>query len=113
MDGTTAIKIDYYEELKAKADKYDDAKIIIDFTNSILYSNEEKYSILPILRYSAFEKLREKSDKWDEREKGVLIEWDGGMYLPICKHCGFDSVQYEEKYCSNCGIKLNWSESED
>lgn len=24
MDGTTAIKIDYYEELKAKADKYDE-----------------------------------------------------------------------------------------
>ena len=28
MDGTTAIKIDYYEELKAKADKQDPVKVV-------------------------------------------------------------------------------------
>ena len=27
MDGTTAIKIDYYEELKAKADKWDEKEV--------------------------------------------------------------------------------------
>lgn len=29
MDGTTAIKIDYYEELKAKADKLEELKLAL------------------------------------------------------------------------------------
>lgn len=32
MDGTTAIKIDYYEELKAKADSVDAVKRILNNT---------------------------------------------------------------------------------
>ena len=75
MDGTTAIKIDYYEELKAKADKYDNAKVIIDFTNGIYYSHEEKSKnfVLPIVKYDDFVKLREKADKWDEEKHLIEI----------------------------------------
>lgn len=43
MHGTTTINIDYYEELKRKADAYDAIK------------------------------------------KGVIVEWDGGMYIPFVK----------------------------
>ena len=39
---TTTINIDYYEELKRKADMYDNAKVIMEFTNAICYSHEEK-----------------------------------------------------------------------
>ena len=39
MDGTTAIKIDYYEELKVKADKYDEIKGL--FENTLIEIEKE------------------------------------------------------------------------
>ncbi|HSN66720.1 MAG TPA: hypothetical protein VLS94_08770 [Fusibacter sp.] len=49
MDGTTAIKIDYYEELKRKADFVD--KMISPSANEI---------------YKEFEELKAKADKYDK-----------------------------------------------
>ena len=40
MDGTTAIKIDYYEELKAKADKHDEEKHLIEIAQAFLKAEE-------------------------------------------------------------------------
>ena len=41
-------------------------------------------------------------------ENGVEVEWDGGMYVPVCKNCGFDSLQINHKYCPECGTKQIW-----
>ena len=72
MDGTTAIKIDYYEELKAKADKLD----------------EKETPIKPSIKESNLNGL-------------------------VTGFCGcFACVREVDKYCYNCGQKLDWSESE-
>lgn len=69
MDGTTTIKIDYYEELKAN------------------------------------------SDKWVEKEtpykptKQEFFKYLGNVGKCKCK----SEVTSKEKYCDECGQKLDWS----
>ena len=109
---TTLINIDYYEELKRKADMYDNAKVIIDFTNAICYSHEEKTKnfVLPIVRYDDFKKLKEKADAWDEKETPcnaeILTKDERGKKSYVCKCSGV--VEDGERYCWNCGRKLKF-----
>ena len=51
---------------------------------------------------------------WDnEKNEGVKVELDGGMYNPTCSRCGYDSLEIDYKHCPGCGTRLIWeSESE-
>ena len=92
MDGTTAIKIDYYNELKKKADFVD--KMISPSANEI---------------YKEFEELKAKAEKLDEKEtpyKPTGIEPFGMTKMGFCK-CGKTVVE-NENYCLHCGQKLDW-----
>lgn len=101
MDGTTAIKIDYYEELKKKADFVD--KMISPSANEI---------------YKEFEELKAKADKWDEKETPLKVivdeiydcfseESHEKYRCPKCNSYSFP----DENYCSNCAQRLDWKKN--
>ena len=93
MDGTTAIKIDYYNELKKKADFVD--KMISPSANEI---------------YKEFEELKAKADKWDEKETPFIPinqEYCGFVGMVGCCKCGKEIIAIEN-YCSHCGQKIDW-----
>lgn len=90
------LNIDYYNELKRKADFVD--KMISPNANEI---------------YKELNELKAKVDKLDEKEtpyKPKGIEPIGMSKIGFCKCSG--EVLLDENYCSNCGQKLDWSESE-
>ena len=95
MDGTTAIKIDYYNELKKKADFVD--KMISPSANEI---------------YKEFEELKAKADKYDEKEtpfKPTNIKirpYGSDVSVGNCK-CG-EFLVSNITYCWNCAQKLDW-----
>lgn len=43
-----------------------------------------------------------------KESNGVQVEWDGGMYVPICTRCGYDSLEIDYKHCPGCGTELIW-----
>lgn len=88
---TTEINIDYYNELKRKADFVD--KMISPSANEI---------------YNELEMLKEKADKWDEKETPVKPKEDEYGFN-VCVKC--DSLVESEcgkifNYCPNCGQRI-------
>ena len=96
---TTEITIDYYEELKAKADFVD--KMISPSANEI---------------YKELNELKTKADKWDEKEapykpirkKHRYISEHSYTFDAYCK-CGY-KINDLLRYCPSCGQKLDWEE---
>lgn len=43
-----------------------------------------------------------------EESDGVQVEWDGGMYIPTCTRCGYDSLDIGYKHCPGCGTRVIW-----
>lgn len=87
MDGTTAIKIDYYEELKRKADFVD--KMISPSANEI---------------YKEFEELKAKANELERRNNGIDV-----IDNCICDYCS-STVKKDFFYCPDCGTGLIWDE---
>lgn len=114
MDGTTTIKIDYYEELKAKADKYDNGKIIIDVVEDIIigHGNHKNVPPLPVVAYSQLSDYMRKAKIYDEKEtpKKLSVTEYKLFTSESCGNCGKTLWQGTTNYCYHCGQKLDWSE---
>ena len=56
--------------------------------------------------------LEAKAQELDRREKGALVVNENvlGVDYLMCSNCG---ALAGNKYCDNCGFKLNFPESED
>lgn len=110
MNGTTTIKIDYYEELKAKADKYDNGKIIIDIVENIIigHGNAKNAPPLPVIAYSQLLDYMRKAKMYDEKEtpKKIRVDEYGWNMCPN----GCDTlIENKSHRCVDCGQKLDWS----
>lgn len=90
---TTEINIDYYEELKRKADFVD--KMISQSANEI---------------YKELNELKAKADKWDEKETPyIIIDFKTTMLGGKLGGCKCNATVVEgDFYCWNCGQKLDW-----
>lgn len=40
-------------------------------------------------------------------EKGWIYQLE--MFIPRCPYCPQKVLDYDQKYCSNCGSKINWT----
>lgn len=115
MDGTTTIKIDYYEELKAKADKYDNAKIFIDSIgvwNEVILNNRNAINPVPVISLQQFQELKEKSDKFDKLTIPLKPKaYSNGDF--VCENCKTilidEAVWGKFEYCTSCGQRLDLS----
>jgi hypothetical protein len=113
----TTINVDYYEELKSKADKYDNGKIIIDLVENIIIRNAtlKNATPLPFISYSYWQELVEKVKEYEEKEKPrkPKVTWQGGnmgkrmLLNGVCK-CGEEIDSFSNNYCNWCGVKLDW-----
>ena len=59
-----------------------------------------------LINIDYYEELKRKADERDEKETPVSL-YSGGFGEPTCPKC--NSEIYPDKYCSNCGQKLDWS----
>ena len=94
-NSTTTINIDYYNELKRKADFVD--KMISPNANEI---------------YKELNELKAKADKWDEKETPFdVIDFKIDVRRRKIGGCKCNATVVEgESYCWNCGQRLNWEE---
>ncbi len=71
-------------------------------------TSEQKDITVIAINIDYYEELKRKADAYDAIKKGVIVEWDGGMYISVCENCGHDSLEFQDNYCVKCGVKLNW-----
>jgi ASC-1-like (ASCH) protein len=107
---TTEITIDYYEELKRKADKYDNGKIIIDMVENIIIGHGEAKNAppLPVIAYSQLSDYMRKSKLYEEKEtpKPPLINDFKMFSSEQCPSCGKTLWEGILNYCDKCGQRL-------
>jgi exosome complex RNA-binding protein Csl4 len=77
---------------------------------TLFKGQQENFELLHIMKQ--LDQLEAKAQELDRRENGALVVNENvlGVDYLMCSNCG---ALAGNKYCDNCGFKLNFPESED